>query len=395
MRVVREHHKVEEKALLSLIDEEVEQLFREVGAIVAGGAITSLFTRSEVNDLDVYFPSEEALFHTVAAIFGKTDYHPLLFKMSQFKLVYGGMSQNTLMFQTRSGQDVQMMTFKWFKNPQEIFNTFDYTCCMGAFEFSTGDFVLHKDFLKHNAQRYLKFNPGTAYPMMSMMRVDKYRQKGYKISKTELIRVLGACMQLNLSSWEEAKKHVGGMYGYDLNDVFDEKVEFSIEEMMEQLSNINERDIKEWIPASTEKDLWTIAKQFCEIPYIPSDVEEYDDEKYIYKCVDDQYRSPLASIKKISYYQGQLLDTRDTGKLYFNRSFKDRFYSSPYCVEAELIKGEAEEDPCVGKIVVEGVVKIVRTFESEDIRGGDDAFTKYLKEKYKVNRELIHEQILD
>lgn len=389
MRVVRGHHKVEEKALLSLIDREVEELFREVGAIVAGGAITSLFTRSDVNDLDVYFPSEEALFHTVAVIFGRDDYHPLPLEVGQFELKYNGMSQNTLMFQTKSGQDVQMMTFKWFKNPQEIFDTFDYTCCMGAFEFSTGDFVLHEDFLKHNAQRYLKFNPGTAYPMMSMMRVDKYRQKGYKISKTELIRVLGACMQLDLSSWEDAKKHVGGMYGYDLNDVFDEKVEFSIEEMMDQLSNINERDIKEWIPASTDPDLWAIAKQFCEIPHTPSDVGDYDDERYIYKCVDEQYRSPLAA-NKITYHEGQYLDTRVTGELYFNRSFKERFYSSPYCVEAEVIKGSVEEIRA-GKVVAGGVVKIVRTFESEDIRG-DDAATKYLKEKYEVTQADIDER---
>jgi hypothetical protein len=38
--------------------------------------------------------------------------------------------------------------------------------------------VLHEDFLKHNSQRILKFNPTTDFPIISALRVQKYEDKG-------------------------------------------------------------------------------------------------------------------------------------------------------------------------------------------------------------------------
>lgn len=46
-------HIVEQKRLLSLLDKEVWDLLEQHNAVVAGGAITSLFCNREINDIDV------------------------------------------------------------------------------------------------------------------------------------------------------------------------------------------------------------------------------------------------------------------------------------------------------------------------------------------------------
>src|SRR5690606_25449462 len=99
---------------------------------------------------------------------------------------------------------------------------------------------------KHNSQRYLKYNPSTAFPIISVLRSNKYRDKGYNISRPEMIRIAFSCQKLEINSWEDFRKHVGGMYGYMLEDMFDETKEFSLDEGLEQLGNLESQDIKEY-----------------------------------------------------------------------------------------------------------------------------------------------------
>ena len=45
-------YKFEEKKLLSIINDSVLEILQEEKCIIAGGCITSLFTRNEINDVD-------------------------------------------------------------------------------------------------------------------------------------------------------------------------------------------------------------------------------------------------------------------------------------------------------------------------------------------------------
>src|SRR5690606_3144507 len=98
-----------------------------------------------------------------------------------FSVYVNGLTQRSIMIGDKENIH-QLMWFKYFNTAQDIFNSFDFTVCMGAFDFETEEFIFHPDFFKHNSQRYLKFNTGTDFPVMSLLRVDKYRQKGYDIS---------------------------------------------------------------------------------------------------------------------------------------------------------------------------------------------------------------------
>lgn len=53
--------KSEKSRLKKLIDSNLYNLFKEFKCFLAGGAITSLFTGADINDLDIYFRSEKDL----------------------------------------------------------------------------------------------------------------------------------------------------------------------------------------------------------------------------------------------------------------------------------------------------------------------------------------------
>lgn len=234
-------YSVEISKLESLMSEEVLLGLCESRAIVAGGTLTSLFSGKEVNDLDVYFRSPSSAIEFAkkmnscgrVSFFHKTD-RSILLKDWDAK---------------QGGQDVQMIVYKFFQNPQQIFDAFDFTINMCAAEFSFDDddevkieITMHDDFLKDVAQRRLVFNPGTDYPLVSDLRVEKYCAKGYSISKKEKFKILLAVNAKNINSWEVLKDELGSMYGLEKDSMFDETIEFSIPEAMGQLDNIVWRD---------------------------------------------------------------------------------------------------------------------------------------------------------
>jgi len=228
----------EKKKLTSLLTEEVQDSFERNEAIIAGGAITSIFTNREINDLDVYFRSQEKALACVRDMYGKSE-----FDCPSFDLICTNYTDKTILF-TEKGKNredalkVQFIIFRYFTNPDDVFDSFDFTACMGAYDFRDGEFHFHKDFFKHNSQRYLKYNTNTQYPLLSVLRVNKYQEKGYSISKPEMLRVITNVMNLDISDWETAKEHIGGFYGLDADKVFDETKEFSIPELAQQLESV-------------------------------------------------------------------------------------------------------------------------------------------------------------
>lgn len=214
--------------LKKLVSENVWEILEESNAIIAGGAITSVFCNREVNDVDVYFTTKDDMISFVRNVFD-----------GRFSLLCLNIGQKSIMLRDKkTDQDVQLIVYKLFDDVEHIFNTFDFTVCMGAYDFKIEDFVLHKDFLKHNSQRYLKFHAGTQFPIVSALRTQKYLNKGYNISKSEYLRLMLTVNQLQISSWEELENHVGGMYGVDPSKLFDKTKEFSLINAVEQLGEL-------------------------------------------------------------------------------------------------------------------------------------------------------------
>lgn len=220
----------EKKKLYKYLGKDLVQMFKDYNVIVAGGMITSLFNNKEINDVDVYFRDQKDIVAFMTEIW------------EGGKWIKCHTNKATMI--TIDDVDVQLIHYNYFANAEEIFNAFDFTVCMGAFDFQTEQFYFHDDFLKHNSQRVLKFNKNTSFPLISLMRIRKYEEKGYKISKPEFFRIVLTCMNLEIESYEELKDQLGGMYGVGYDQMFAdiEEEDFSLERAIDYLANLTVSD---------------------------------------------------------------------------------------------------------------------------------------------------------
>lgn len=224
-------------------DKQVEKVMDQLGdytkdvlqttnAIIAGGAVLSAFTNQEIKDIDIYFQNEEAL--TEAFVLLTRDWDN----------VYLGHTDKSITFSDRdTGARLQFIHFEYFETPEEVFEAFDFTVCMGAIKLSTEkqpQLVLHKDFIGDMASRTLRFNQGTRFPYISLIRTRKYQEKGYHIARGGLLAIAMACGYIPLDSWEKAKEQLGGVYGDAVEPQIDNESPFTPEALFDIISEINE-----------------------------------------------------------------------------------------------------------------------------------------------------------
>lgn len=171
---------IEEKAkLLEGINiGEFLTVLKKAYATIAGGAITSVFTNKDIRDYDIYFYNQR----------GFDEIKDYLIDKSAGPIYE---SSNALSFEF-CGNKIQLIKPSTLVRgtAQEIISGFDFTMCMGAYSFIADEFVLHDDFLIHNARRILVFNTRARRPMASMLRVLKFRDRGYTISPVELLKLI-------------------------------------------------------------------------------------------------------------------------------------------------------------------------------------------------------------
>jgi hypothetical protein len=358
-----EKYPTERKKLRSLLNDDIWEMLSLSGAYIAGGAITSLFTNSDINDLDIYFPSMQSVVEAVACCYNAEEFvsEEGWAEVGSFTMHCMGSTDKSILF-NYNGQDVQFMHFKYFNSPEAIFDTFDFTCCMAAYDVKNDRFVLHKDFLKHNSQRYLKYNPKTAFPLISALRVEKYKDKGYTISRPEMLRVSLSCNQLEINDWGEAAKQCGGMYGFPIEELFDTSKEFSIEELMIQLSGM-ESNIHEFKTNSPtfEELLLLIDSEFITNDFV------FNPRCY-YKNTEEDYGSPFRSLNdRIVYNLGKVVNGGRKG-VYAWLDPKQGCHGD-CCVELTPLGDNPtviSSYSCAGQVQIMGDLKVTKHFSRED-----------------------------
>jgi hypothetical protein len=187
--------------------------FQPAGAMIAGGALTSVYTGQPINDVDLYFKSQGAFCDAI-----ESAYDQGLWCASATDRAVTFVHDNSV---------IQLMHFGFFADAAAVFDAFDFTCCMAAYDIDAKELVFHDDFLKHASQRHLSFHAGTRYPFGSLLRVLKYQARGYSIGKGDLLRIALACHKVELSSWDDLAAAIGGQYGDRVN--LDGEGEFNID----------------------------------------------------------------------------------------------------------------------------------------------------------------------
>ena len=209
---------VKEKSKLKRLLPKTFQLLKKYNCYIAGGAITSLFTGKEINDIDVYFKSKDDLFDFLTT------------ELESEYIIY--VTKKAITYKLTNSETVQFVFMNYYENAKEIFDDFDFTINMGAFDIQKDKFILHKDFLKDNVNRKLVFNSNTAFPLVSGTRVRKYIMKGYEIDSLELTKILLTINNLKIKNYDDLEKHLGGMYGENI-------LEFTKEEKENEFNMLN------------------------------------------------------------------------------------------------------------------------------------------------------------
>lgn len=228
-------YEVEKRKIKEMLGTDVYDMLKKTKCVLAGGAITSLFTSKEISDFDLYFTSKESLSQVFAEAFGVSEDESL----SPYDLIVKFATKRSMLCVDKYGQQkLQFIHYKIHPNIESIFQSFDFEHVMGAFDFATEEFVLHENFMKANAQRLMQFNPTTDFPITSMMRVQKYKERQYTISKAQMLRVAFTIANKEYASWEDVKSEISGLYGIAPEDMFDETKPFSLEEVVLQLDKL-------------------------------------------------------------------------------------------------------------------------------------------------------------
>lgn len=212
---------------MALHEKELNQIksaanyFFPKGAFVAGGALTSVFTGNPISDVDIYFKTKEEFVYAV-----EQAYDESMWCVAATDRAVTFVSKDSI---------VQLMHFDYFPTAEAIFDAFDYTVNMAAYDIDKEEFVFGEDFFKHASQRFLRFHSGTRYPYGSLMRVLKYQDRGYRIGKSDLLRIGLACQKVELNSWNDLAAAIGGQYGEKAK--IETEMEFSIDNAMTMFSD--------------------------------------------------------------------------------------------------------------------------------------------------------------
>lgn len=197
--------------LKKYLGEEAIKGLRSCNAIIAGGAITALFTGQKIRDWDIYFQNAADCRQAVTwfgingALANETDtsksYH--------------------LGKQEKPYQLIVMPDL--FGDPKTIFSYYDFTVCMAAYRFREDGkdegFAFGDDFFKHIGQRRLVFHTGTLFPICSMLRVMKYIKKGFFITGMEILKIGLSIHALKMETYADLRRQLQGIDTAFLSDL--------------------------------------------------------------------------------------------------------------------------------------------------------------------------------
>lgn len=194
---------------LSLIEEKEKLLnpfsnyhltiFKNHNAFIAGGAITSIFSNKDVADYDIFFKSEEDFEQCRDAMKDRIDF----------------ITNNAITFKTSDGVIIQLIKLNYYPNPEDIFNDFDFTINCGLYDFRSGCFKFHSNCLKHISQRKLIFNTTHRFPIASLIRSQKYKDRGYTMDQQNFFKIVMKIATLEIKTNKDAAEQLQGMYFSD------------------------------------------------------------------------------------------------------------------------------------------------------------------------------------
>lgn len=169
--------------------EPLYSILKQNNAILAGGALTSLYSKREISDYDFFLPTQRdwrncfLQFHRIA------KNRVLNGNIINFHLTTKAITYTI-------GADIIQLIRTVYGTPEEIINSFDLSVAKAAYDLQTGQTVYGKNFhndLKNNIARVEKWDSN---PCVTIARLRKYHDlKGFKLLESDIIK-LGILLQV-------------------------------------------------------------------------------------------------------------------------------------------------------------------------------------------------------
>jgi len=207
---------------------------------LAGGAVLSLITKTPIHDYDIYPKNENGLICAIEEFKDRGTCINITNKAATFIL-------NDEVDDDGRRRLAQIILGSYFPTHESIFEKFDFSVCMVAYDFDNKTLHVNDNTMIDIASRTLTFNHRTLYPLASFVRLKKYKAKGYNISKAELVKMGLAVAKAGMpTSWTELENAIGGIYGRSIclgKDNDGNEIPFEFDTVIDRLSNIEETNL--------------------------------------------------------------------------------------------------------------------------------------------------------
>lgn len=275
--------------------------FSAPGCFLAGGSILSIATKTDISDYDVYPKSKQAM---IDLFYSLEEENSFIVNVSDRAITF---KLNDVKNDKDERAIVQVMTFDEFSTPEQIFEYFDFSVCMAAFDADTLDYTFHPDFWPSVASRTLYFNPKTRYPLNSAIRVGKYTSKGFYLPKSESIRLSLAVINSGMpSSWQELEDAIGGSYGKQVKLSAKDKT-YSYEAALELLDGLE----LSYLMTVSDTDFSSITAEHLEQFFKGNELEYLEIERknsWTSSSTIGKYLIGSTAIKQMSYEDQTAID---------------------------------------------------------------------------------------
>lgn len=228
-------------------ESELWQELKKCKCWIAGGAILSIFTGEEVNDVDVFFRSKEDVFNIINSRSG--NWYFTKWSATTADIIR---------------KPIQLVYKNTFSSTEEIFNTFDFSVCCAAYDCETEEFVFGNTFFEDVMSRTIHFNHHTDGAIMTLSRIVKYQERGYSFPKPELMKVGLTLASYNLQSWDDVANVLSGTYGSSFSNLAEnmkeKNIDFSFDEAISVIAecedgNIDDEDNRCYLSAFGSADV--------------------------------------------------------------------------------------------------------------------------------------------
>lgn len=165
--------------------ERFESLIPPKGGWIAGGSLRAHFAREPIKDIDLFFENGK-----------QWAAENLRLRNFGYETVY----DNPKVTRMRLGQLNIDLVKTYFPDIAATISKFDFTVCTAGLNAEV--LVLHDDFFVHLSARQLVLNT-VDFPVGTLVRLQRYINKGYRICPNELRRLAMICNSANPKNLQE------------------------------------------------------------------------------------------------------------------------------------------------------------------------------------------------